>query len=298
MLLNVSGALCINDGWSLRKRLRKKLSGVVSSEDKGKFHSSFDVVGDIAIIRLPYTSSVNAKTAAKAIMKRHRNIKTVLLQASPVAGDFRLRSLLHVAGENKTSTVHRELGCLFYVDTAKCYFSPRLSYERMRIARMVEPNETVVNMFAGVGCFSIIIAKHANPARVFSIDINPAAIQFMHENIRLNRVYSKVIPLLGDSKDLINSRLRRIADRVLMPLPEKALKYLSCAVSALKTSRGWIHYYGLEHATKAESPTEKAKLKVAKKIGALGVDFEVPLVRVVRSTGPNWFQLAVDVHIM
>jgi tRNA (guanine37-N1)-methyltransferase len=282
----------------LRKRLRKTLSDVLSSEDLSKVYNSFDVVGDIAIIKLPCTSSVNAQTAAKAIMSVHRNVKTVLLQASPVAGDLRLRRLTHLAGENKTSTVHREFGCLFSVDVAKCYFSPRLSYERMRIARMVEPNEKVVNMFAGVGCFSITIAKQVNTSKVFSIDVNPAAIQFMQENIRLNRVYGKVIPLLGDSKEIIHKRLQRVADRVLMPLPEKALEYLPCAVSALKASGGWIHYYGFEHATKTESPAEKVKLKVAETLDVLGVDFEVPYVRVVRSTGPNWFQLAADVHVM
>jgi tRNA (guanine37-N1)-methyltransferase len=282
----------------LRKRSRKTLSGALSTEDKGEIYRSFDVVGDIAIIRLPYTSPVNAQTAANAIMSRYRNVKTILLQASPVAGDLRLRRLTHLAGEIKTSTVHREFGCLFSVDVAKCYFSPRLSHERMRIARLIKPGETVVNMFAGVGCFSIVIAKHAKHAKLFSIDINPAAVQFMQENSRLNRVYGKVIPLLGDSKELVNSRLQRVADRVLMPLPEKALEYLPYAVSALKASGGWIHYYGLEHAKKAESPTEKVKLKVAEALDALSLDFEVPFVRVVRSTGPNWFQLAVDVHIM
>jgi tRNA (guanine37-N1)-methyltransferase len=282
----------------LRKRLRKKLSGVLSSEDLSKIYNSFDVVGDIAIIRLPCTSSVTAQTAAKAIMSVHRKVKTVLLQVSPVAGDLRLRRLTHLAGENKTSTIHREFGCLFSVDVAKCYFSPRLSHERMRIARMIEPNENVVNMFAGVGCFSIIIAKHATHAKVFSIDVNPAAIQFMQENIRLNRVYDKVIPLLGDSKEIINKRLQRVADRVLMPLPEKAFEYLPYAVSALKASGGWIHYYGFEHAKKTESPTEKVKLKVAETLDALGVAFEVSFVRVVRSTGPHWFQLAADVHVM
>ena len=282
----------------MRKRLRKTLSDVISSEDLSEVYNSFDVVGEIAIIKLPCTSSVNAQTAAKAIMSVHRNVKTVLLQASPVAGDLRLRRLTHLAGENKTGTIHKEFGCLFSVDMAKCYFSPRLSHERMRIARMVKPNETVVNMFAGVGCFSITIAKHANPEKVFSIDVNPAAIQFMQKNVRLNRVYGKVIPLLGDSKELINSRLQRVADRVLMPLPEKALEYLPYAVSALKASGGWIHYYGFEHAAKTESPAEKVKLKVAETLDALGVDFEVPFVRVVRSTGPNWFQLAADVHVM
>jgi len=210
----------------LRKRLRKTLSGVLSPEELSKVSNSFDVVGDIAIIKLRPTSQVNAQTTAKAIMSNHRSVKTVLLQASPVSGNLRLRRLTHLAGENKTSTVHREFGCLFSVDVVKCYFSPRLSHERMRIARIIEPNETVVNMFAGVGCFSIIIAKHASPAKLFSIDVNPASIQFMQENIRLNRVYGKVTPLLGDSKEIVNSRLQRVADRVLMPLPEKALEYL------------------------------------------------------------------------
>ena len=276
----------------------KTLSGVLSSEDLCKVYNSFDVIGDIAIIRLPSTSQAKAIIVAKAIMSRHRNVKTVLLQASPVSGDLRLRRLAHVAGANKTSTVHREFSCSFSVDVAKCYFSPRLSHERMRIAKKVEPYETVVNMFAGVGCFSIMIAKHANPAQVFSIDVNPAAIQFMQENIRLNRVYGKVVSLLGDSKAIITNQLQHVADRVLMPLPEKALEYLPYALSALKTSGGWIHYYGLEHAKKTESPAEKANLKAVEALAALGVDFEVPFVHVVRSTGPNWFQLVADVHIM
>ena len=282
----------------MRKRLRQTLSGVLSSEDLSKIYNSFDVVGDIAIIRLPCASPINAQAAAAAILSSHRNVKTVLLHASPVAGDLRLRRLTHVAGENKTSTVHREFDCLFSVDVAKCYFSPRLAHERMRITRIVEPSETVVNMFAGVGCFSIAIAKHSRAARVFSIDVNPAALQFMQENIRLNRVYDKVIPLLGDSKEIINSRLQRVADRVLMPLPEKALEYLPCAVSALKASGGWIHYYGFEHAAKTESPVEKVKLKVAETLDALGVGFEVPFARIVRSTGPNWYQVVADIHIV
>jgi tRNA (guanine37-N1)-methyltransferase len=282
----------------LRKRLRKNLSRILSSDEISKVYNSFDVVGDIAIIKLPHASKEIAENVAKTIMSINKNVKTVLLQTSPVVGDFRLRRLTHVAGENKTRTVHREFGCLFSVDVAKSYFSPRLSHERIRIAEMVQPNENIVNMFAGVGCFSIIIAKHANPAKVFSIDVNPAAVQFMQENIRLNRVYAKIIPLLGDSKEIINSRLQRVADRVLMPLPEKALNYLPCAVSALKACGGWIHHYGFEHAAKTESPTEKVKLKVAKALDALRVDFEIHSVRVVRSTGPNWYQLAADIHVI
>lgn len=280
----------------MRKKLRKNLSRILSSEDAGNVYNSYDLIGDIAIIRMPCASVGIAQNVAKAIMGVNKNVKTVLTQESPVAGDFRLRRLTHVAGENTASTIHKESGCLFSVDVAKCYFSPRLSYERSRIAGLVKPKETVINMFAGVGCFSIIIAKQANSPKVFSIDVNPEAVQFMQENIRLNRVYAKVIPLLGDSKEIINSRLQRVADRVLMPLPEKALEYLPYAVSTLKASGGWIHYYDFEHAKKTESPTETAKLKVAEKLARLGVTFEIPYSRIVRSTGPNWYQVVLDIH--
>ena len=280
----------------MRKRLRKNLSRVLYPENSGKMYNSYEVVGNIAIIRMPVASE-NAQDIANAIMSIQRNVKTVLVQVSPVGGNFRLRSLKHVAGENKTSTIHRESGCLFSVDVEKCYFSPRLSYERLRVARLVKSSETVVNMFAGVGCFSILITKQANPVKVFSIDVNPVAIEFMQENIRLNRVYGTVVPLLGDSKAVISSRLQGVADRVLMPLPEKALEYLPAAVSALKPSGGWIHVHVFEHAAKTESPIEKVKLKLTEALASLSIDFEIPLIRVVRSTGPNWFQIVADVHL-
>jgi tRNA (guanine37-N1)-methyltransferase len=167
----------------------------------------------------------------------------------------------------------------------------------MRVARLVKHDEVVVNMFAGVGCFSLIIAKYSSASRVYSIDVNPEAVQLMRENVRLNRAYGRVIPILGDAKEVVEGRLRCSASRILMPLPEKALEFLPHAVSALTGSRGWIHYYGFEHAGKNEGPIEKVKLKVARKLGSVGVDFEIPFSRVVRSTGPNWFQVVLDVLV-
>ena len=280
----------------MTKRLRKTLPNVKASDGSAGVYNSFDIIGDIAIVKLPDPSPANAQAVAEAIMSRHKGMKTVLIQSAKVSGDYRLRRLTHVAGENKTRTVHKESGCVFAVDVETCYFSPRLLLERWRIAQLVKPDEIVVNMFAGVGCFSIIIAKQVPSAKVYSIDVNPMAIQFMQENIRLNRVYGKVVPLLGDSKTIIENKFQRIADRVLMPLPEKALEYLPCAVSALKAGGGWIHFHSFEYAGKTEDPEKKAKLKVAEKLGALGVDFEVPFSRVVRKVGPNWHHVVVDIY--
>ncbi|MEM3577655.1 MAG: class I SAM-dependent methyltransferase family protein [Candidatus Bathyarchaeia archaeon] len=281
----------------MRKRLKNALSMVLSPSELAHLYSSYDIVGDIAIIRLTPQSKGHGEVIAKTLMGIHKNVRTVLAQTGPVAGEFRLRTLEHIAGERKTNTVHKESGCVFHVDVQKCYFSPRLFYERMRIAKQVKSGETVVNMFAGVGCFSIIIAKHSDVSKVYSIDINHAAIEYVKENVRLNRVYGKVVPLLGDAKEIIEDKLRHVADRVLMPLPEKAFEYLPYALLALKENGGWIHYYDFEHASKNEDAVKKVKLKVAGKLAELGVNFEIPFGRIVRATGPNWYQVVLDAKV-
>lgn len=282
----------------MRKRLRKTLAEASPSSDWTGVYSSFDIVGDLAIIKMPHDSNVSASDVAETVIKRHKNVKAVFAQATEVQGDYRLRGLAHVAGEKRTCTLYRESGCTFKVDVAKCYFSPRLSGERTRIAKLVKPDEAVVNMFAGVGCFSIIIAKNVRGTRIYSIDVNPDAVQFMTENVRLNRVYRNVFPILGDAKTVIRERLRGCADRVLMPLPEKALAYLPAAVSALKPQGGWINVHAFERAIKAEAAAGIVKLRIAEALDSVGVDFEFGVVREVRSIGPNWFQIVADVHAL
>jgi len=277
--------------------LRDRLAGLLEPSEIKMLYKSFDIVGDIAILRIPKALEGKGELIAEAVMQIHRNVKTVLCQVGPVSGEMRLRELRWLRGEKRTETTHREHGCLFKVDLSKCYFSPRLSYERMRVAGQVKPGEIVVNMFAGVGCFSIIIAKHAKAMKVYSIDINPDAIRYMQENIKLNRVEGVVEAILGDSKEIILSRLVNVADRVLMPLPEKAYEYLDYALMALKPTGGVIHYYDFEHAGKNEDPIAKVAGKVSKKLSDLGAAFSIQLARIVRTVGPRWYQIVLDIYL-
>jgi len=281
----------------LSKRLRNILSESLPSQSLAHVYNSYDIMGDIAIIRFAEASEECCPEIADAVMKAHKNVKTVLAQTSAVHGDFRLRGLRFVAGENRTVTTHREWGCLFSVDVEKCYFSPKLSYERMRIAKQVENGEVVLNMFAGVGCFSVLIAKYSNAERVYSIDVNPPAVRYMKENVRLNRVYGKVFSLLGDAKEIVGNNLRDTADRVLMPLPERAFEYLPYALLGLKEAGGWIHYYDFEYARKKEDAVKKVGLEVSERLQSLGAAFGITYGRIVRATGPNWFQVALDIEV-
>jgi tRNA (guanine37-N1)-methyltransferase len=277
--------------------MRRGLKERVAENGSAKIYDSYDIVGDIVVIKVPFDDVESAKKAAEVIMKIYpRRVKAVFMQTSAVQGDFRVRQLKFLTGENRTVTVYKEHGCFFKVDVARCYISPRLLFEHKRVPALVAPGEVVVNMFSGVGCFSILIAKTPN-TKVYSIDINPTAYECMQENVRLNNVSDGVVSLLGDSKEIVSSQLRGVADRVLMPLPELALKYLPYALMALKPSGGFIHYFDLQHATQDEDPVEKTRQKVVKCLDALNVTYSIDFSRVIRSTGPHWYQTILDIYV-
>jgi len=281
----------------MARRLREYLAERLEDWELKILPSSYDIIGDIAVIRIPDALKHRAEEIAEAIMEINSHVHTVLNQVSPVSGDFRLRRLEWVMGEKKTETIHKEHGCLFKVDLEKCYFSPRLSFERARVAGEVKPSETVVNMFAGVGCFSILIAKKAEAKKVYSIDINPDAIRYTEENVALNGVAHIVKPILGDAGSIIEEKLEGVADRVLMPLPEKAYEYIVFAVEALKPGMGIIHYYDFTHSKRSEDPIVKVKKKICERLHLLKIGFEVYSGRIIRTVGPRWFQIVLDIAV-
>jgi tRNA (guanine37-N1)-methyltransferase len=275
--------------------LKKTLSGTIPESEMRVLISSFDVVGDIVVLKIPPDLARWGKTIAEVMLDRLPHVKTVLNQESPVKGEYRSRDLAWLAGVRKTVTISHEAKCALKVDLAKVYFSPRLAFERMRISRLVKSGEVIINMFAGVGSFSILIAKYSLPSVVYSIDINPDAVYLMRENAILNKVKKKIQVRQGDAREIIMTELIGEADRVIMPLPEKAFEYLEAAVRALKPSGGTIHYYDFVHSSKRNDPRVSVKARVEEKLSQLAKEHSVRFSRVVRSVGPNWYQVVLDI---
>jgi tRNA (guanine37-N1)-methyltransferase len=217
--------------------------------------SSMDLIGDIAIVRLPKELEGHKSDIGAAIARAH-NVKTVAIDKG-VEGDLRLRELELVFG-SETHTTHREFGLTYELDVAKVYFSPRLSTERKRIADSVSDGETVIDMFSGIGPFSIMVAKFANPGRVYAIDINPEAIRFLNKNVARNRI-EKVVSILGDAKEILKSLER--ADRIIMNLPLSSFQFFETALSSIKED-GIIHYYEVLNRDDASDRREQL-VKVA-----------------------------------
>ncbi len=200
--------------------------------------SSFDTLGSVAVVKMADEIVPHAKDIGKAILATHKSIRTVCMD-SGVVDEFRTRNIKVVAGEKTTETTHKEYGMVFKMDLGRVFFSPRLATERDNVSKQVQPGEVVMDMFAGIGPFSIMIAKSRSPKVVYAIDMNPAAIEFMRENIALNRVQG-IEPILGDARDEVK-KLEK-ADRIIMNLPHDASNYVPDALGALRPG-GIIHYY-------------------------------------------------------
>ena len=192
----------------------------------------------------------------------------------------------------KRQTEYRENGCRFIVDVEKAFFSPRLSTERERISNLVNDHDVIINMFGGVGMFSLLAAKKKS-CTVYNIDINPVASKLCEENIKLNKLKGRVISLNGDASEIIKKQLQDKADRVLMLLPERSDEFLDTAISSLKKN-GVIHYYSHIHAEKKQ---DAPKLSEEHFLNINKIQAEILDSRVVRPVGPRFYQTVVDIKI-
>ncbi|MFX1487181.1 MAG: class I SAM-dependent methyltransferase family protein [Promethearchaeota archaeon] len=254
---------------------------------------AFDIIGDIAVIEIPPELRSVKKKIGDALIAIHRNVNSVFAKAGSVRGKYRTRMLEHIAGVNKTETTYREHGCAYQLDVSKVYFSPRLSAERGRVAAQIKPQEVVLDMFAGVGPFSVLIAK-TKGVNVYAIDINPYAIYYLRKNILANQVNSLVTAYLGEAREIVEKNYRRIADRVIMNLPEEASRYLDVACLAIKRSGGTIHFYEFRSSN---APVEEAIAETSNKIQAYGRKLESISGRKIKESAPFKWHVGLDIKI-
>ncbi len=226
---------------------------------------------------------------AEAILREMKSVKCVYGQEGGIEGDFRLRRLRHLGGEERTTTLHRENGIRLKLDVETCYFSPRLSTERLRVAQKVTEGEKVLNMFAGVGPFSILIAKRT---RVWSCELNHSAFQYHVENNRLNKVERRVEMVEGDAMRLPEVLAEEVPfDRILMPHPSQSDLFLPAAVCML-APEGAIHYY--RHVSGEDE--EEAEANLRKELASIAPSLSASSVRRVRVIGPRYIELVAELR--
>ena len=267
------------------RSLKDYLKGKIDDKTIDEIRGSFDIIGDVVILEIPDDLENYKELIGEAALKFTKR-KAVFRKTSEIKGIIRTRELEHIAGEDVSETVHQEFGCRLMLDVRNVYFSPRLATERKRVADSVKDGEVIVDMFAGVGPFPVLIAKSHN-VKIYAIDINPEAYKYAEKNIELNKVQDKVIPILGDVREVLENKDVK-ADRIIMNLPGSAYEFLDTAMQHIKPG-GIIHYY--EFSESFEKPVERLEE------AAYPRKVEILDKRKVRSRSPGKWHMGIDARI-
>lgn len=254
---------------------------------RGQLPSSFDVIGDIAVLKIPEALLPYRKEIGRAILAWNHAVH-VVAQDHGVTGAFRIRDLEVIAGEPRATTVHTEFGLRYRVDVAQAYFSPRLGSERLRIADQVAPGERVADPFAGVGPYAILIAKRRRPVRVVASDANPVAVALLRQNVAANRVDVEVRE--GDARAVL--RETAPLDRIILDLPHSAMDFLADALGAL-SPRGTVHVYGILD----DADREDRMIMIRAMAERVGRHVDAIEPHVVRAYSPTQHHVAFDVTV-
>jgi len=287
----VSAEVCedLFEETTLGKTFKDYLKGKVPEELLDSIPSSYDIIGDIAVIQLPEEAVRYGGLIAEAIMRVAKSVKSVYA-AGPVEGEYRVRKLIHLGGERRTKTIHKEYGVLIRVDVGKTYYNPSLSEEHRRVASLVNEGENVADLFCGVGPFTLHIITMRR-ARVFAVDINPHAIKCLIESLELNsrRIKGRAVPIMGDVRDFLAVAAPASFDRVIMNLPHAAVNFISEVLSKVKPA-GYLHVYTV--ARYASEAKEAVKNAVPRNFNAVILN----ITRVL-DYAPRKFIYRVDVKV-
>lgn len=275
---------------SIKELLVETLKDELSPEKLELLPSSYQKIGDIVILNIKPEIIDFQYKIGKIILKKIPKTRTVCNRTGNITGEERLPQIEVIAGDDNTETTHKEHGCLYKIDVSKIMFSKGNLKERHRLQQLVKPNETIVDMFAGIGYFTIPIAKFTSPDKIYAIEMNPVSVLYLKENIHLNKIEGKIEPMLGDCRE-VAKKLGKIADRVIMGYLPNTSKYLDSAFAVLK-EEGIIHYHDVfKEEELFDKPIEILK-RSAEKNGYVLQD--ILYKGIVKSYAPRVFHVVID----
>ncbi len=280
----------------LRERLKQKLREKLSDEELSLLPRGFQTIGSNIIMRLNEEILDKKELIGETYLELLPKVKGVYLNSGRIEGRFREPEKIEfVTGVDNPEVIHKEHNVKFKFDITKVMFSKGNINERKYLAQLVKKGEIIVDMFAGIGYFSLPIAKNAQPAKIYSIELNPVSYHYLLENVKLNKLEDLIIPIQGNCKEkvpeLYDSGIR--ADRVIMGVFPAPKDYILEALLLLKDSGTIYHYEGV--ALKEEMHLLFEEFYEI--VNTQDISCEVMEQRVVKSYGPHLFHVVNDILV-
>jgi len=281
---------------TFKKKVAEKLNNVLSVEELSLLPRGFQTLGNIVILKLNPKLMEKNKLIGQAYLDLLPKMRSVYINQGRVIGAFREpENIEFLVGEDNPIVEHREHGIIYRFNIKKIMFSQGNLNERRFLATLVKKGEIVVDMFAGMGYFSLSIAKHSEVGQIYSIELNPVSYQTLLENIRINHLEEKIIAINGDCKseviELSKSGIR--ADRVIMGVFPAPKDYIKEALSLAKEEGTVYHYEGV-----VEKDEYNTLYKEFEKV-CQEEQFNCVLKshRFVKSYGPKLFHTVLDILV-
>ncbi len=279
-----------------KDNIKKELAGILSEEELSLLPRGFQTIGKVMIIKLNSKLLNNKELIAEKCLEMLPAIKSVYINLGKVKGQFRQPEKIEfIAGVNNSIVIHKEHDVRYKFDFTKIIFSKGNLNERFFLTTLVQEKEIVVDMFAGIGYFSLPIGKLSPAEKIYSIELNQLSYEFLLENIKLNHLEEKIIPIFGNCKEevvkLSESGLK--ADRVIMGVFPAPKDYIKEALTLTKDGGTVFHYEGIVDKDNFMSLFDEFNNIVEK----MNYKCKLKANRFVKSYGPNLFHTVLDILV-
>ncbi|OLS33208.1 MAG: tRNA wyosine derivatives biosynthesis protein Taw2 [Candidatus Heimdallarchaeota archaeon AB_125] len=277
------------DLMKLKKQLQTLLEDKLDGELLDKLPSGYSIIGDIAVFRhINQELNDYKQDIGEIVIYADPQVNVVVEQFS-TNSVYRKPQIIHLAGEKRTITKHREYDTIFNIDVSELTFSPGNKGERMFLINSVQDNEVLVDMFACIGNLSLPVIVNNPTVKCYGIEINDVAFKYLVENLKENQVEDRYFPLHGDNR---SKSPTDIATRVLMGYFEIDTRQFLRAVEAIK-EKGWIHYHKLVE----RDNIKKSKKKIQELLKTANSEIKLNDTRIVKKYSPRLSHFCFDLHV-
>jgi tRNA wybutosine-synthesizing protein 2 len=271
------------------ERVRRRVAELAGETVARALPAGYERLGRVLIVRLPEELRPFFVVIGQAWLTE-LGVATVLRRAGPVVGDWRAPGVERIAG-NGPETEVVENGVRYRFDAGRVMFARGNKEERRRAGTVTRPHENVVDLFAGIGYFSIPAARLGRAARVLAVEQNPLAYDYLVQNVALNRVEDVVVPRLGDNREV--ELPPGEADRIFLGYLPSAVAWVPRALTLLRPAGGILHVH-LVIGTRGGGP--EAEDAVTRAVVEADGRVEAVSHREVKPYGPGRSHHVVDVR--
>jgi len=280
-----------------KKKLSEELSNLLTVSELSLLPRGFQTLGDVIILKLKPELFNKKEIIGKAYLGLLPSIRSIYLNKGKITGAFREpEEIEFLAGINNPIVEHKEHGITYRFDITKIMFSKGNLKERKILATLVKDGEIVVDMFAGIGYFSLPIGKHSNAEKIYSIEINPNSFKFLIENIKINHLEEKIVPISGNCKEevlkLSDSGIK--ADHVVMGVFPAPIDYIKTALTLTKEKGTIFHFEGV-----VEKEDYMSLFNEFNDV-AMSQSYicDLKSYRIVKSYGPKLYHVVLDIFVL